>query len=562
MEKMEIISIEQSLDSASTIIQDLFARVDKNHLFTLVKGGDLEVIRQYTYVVQQMAILAANAREKARDCEAECEQKSAELKEYSRMKEVIYAEEELQVTAFNDSEKEIIRLQGDINRLQLLIIKRRNDIAEFKNEIMRMNQSLKNKTEELLNWCWVPIYNISLLVDTWGDAANYEEREKALITDIRNTEKTLDEKIKELEKQKQEVIDHKEHSSTAGRQISYYEQKISEVIRLINQTSSEWKKWEMMQTLYNRAAINFENADVCDSVIQAFEQIIKLHKKVIDIERESKIPDKKSLPLLRRMRYHGNTLYPGQELLMGDYIASIDGRFVAAMQYDGRFVLFNAEQELWSVPTTGDSFEFIGDGQEIRLGEWRRRRGDAAVLILQSDGNLVLYNENHQPLWATDTWQYGNMRTSKLPISHMNFSGSYAIISQESLCFDICGGSQEDCAIAILYRYRGAENQRFILHTDEESGACSIRASHSGKVLGACGASRSESAKIDQYPDQGSDSQRWYILPGRGEGTVRIVNVMSELCMDVTGGDFCLSTPIQQYWENGTAAQSFILAPA
>lgn len=82
-----------------------------------------------------------------------------------------------------------------------------------------------------------------------------------------------------------------------------------------------------------------------------------------------------------------SALLGGQTLTAGHALASPDGHYILAMQADGNLVLylhnggFNL-RPLWSTGTSGD-------------------RGDRAVL--QSNGNLVLYDAENQALWSTNT---------------------------------------------------------------------------------------------------------------------------------------------------------------
>lgn len=79
------------------------------------------------------------------------------------------------------------------------------------------------------------------------------------------------------------------------------------------------------------------------------------------------------------------TLFPGQQLLPGQSLQSDNGLNTLIMQNDGNVVLyFNGSTPLWSTNTGGliTSRDFI----------------------MQTDGNLVLYSTDGQPRWASGTW--------------------------------------------------------------------------------------------------------------------------------------------------------------
>jgi hypothetical protein len=60
------------------------------------------------------------------------------------------------------------------------------------------------------------------------------------------------------------------------------------------------------------------------------------------------------------------------------------GATVAVMQGDGNFVLYNGNTPVWATGTGGNP---------------------GAYLIMQNDGNLVIYSQQKQPLWSSNTQQ-------------------------------------------------------------------------------------------------------------------------------------------------------------
>src|SRR5919197_1433968 len=81
-----------------------------------------------------------------------------------------------------------------------------------------------------------------------------------------------------------------------------------------------------------------------------------------------------------------NRLDPGQALQVNESLVSANGRFSLGLQQDGNLVLYEPEgQPVWASGTAG-------------------REGSRATM--QEDGNLVLYAPTGDPVWASDT--YGN----------------------------------------------------------------------------------------------------------------------------------------------------------
>lgn len=79
-------------------------------------------------------------------------------------------------------------------------------------------------------------------------------------------------------------------------------------------------------------------------------------------------------------------LFRGKKLEKGQELKSDNGKYRAAMQEDGNFVLYGGKA-LWASNT-------MGNGDRV---------------IMQDDGNLVVYKDNHAT-WASNTMQNGSHR--------------------------------------------------------------------------------------------------------------------------------------------------------
>src|SRR5512135_3243575 len=76
-------------------------------------------------------------------------------------------------------------------------------------------------------------------------------------------------------------------------------------------------------------------------------------------------------------------LNPGAELRRGDYLTSAGGGYRLILQRDGNLVLYDRRNRaLWSSDTQGMPVE---------------------KCTMQGDGNLVLYLQDGQPVWASNT---------------------------------------------------------------------------------------------------------------------------------------------------------------
>ncbi len=88
--------------------------------------------------------------------------------------------------------------------------------------------------------------------------------------------------------------------------------------------------------------------------------------------------------------YRGSTLTPGQQMEANQYILSDDGRFVLMMQGDGNLVIYGpGRRAYWASNTGGNS---------------------GAFLAVQGDGNIVIYTSAYRPIWASHTYGKGTQR--------------------------------------------------------------------------------------------------------------------------------------------------------
>jgi hypothetical protein len=107
-------------------------------------------------------------------------------------------------------------------------------------------------------------------------------------------------------------------------------------------------------------------------------------------------------------------LWPGQWLGRGGSRASCDGRFTLVMQDDGNVVLYqNGVGALWHTSTHGtrassavmqeDGNFVVYDDAGTPLWHTGTHRNDGSVLVVQDDGNLVIYSPAGGALWASHT---------------------------------------------------------------------------------------------------------------------------------------------------------------
>lgn len=102
-----------------------------------------------------------------------------------------------------------------------------------------------------------------------------------------------------------------------------------------------------------------------------------------------------------------------QVLNVNQMLISPDGRYKLIMQGDGNLVLYSPNRPIWWTGTGGkpvNLFAVQGDGNlvlydaQFRPYWYTNTQGRGAkILALQNDGNLVLYDALFRPIWNTQT---------------------------------------------------------------------------------------------------------------------------------------------------------------
>jgi surface antigen len=105
-------------------------------------------------------------------------------------------------------------------------------------------------------------------------------------------------------------------------------------------------------------------------------------------------------------------LTTGQILYRGQYLRSADGRYALLLQPDGNVVLYSAGYHvLWHANTNGtgaDRMVMQGDGNLVVYAGgapkwWSGTSGSGFYAVLQGDGNFVVYTASGQAQWHTHT---------------------------------------------------------------------------------------------------------------------------------------------------------------
>lgn len=118
-----------------------------------------------------------------------------------------------------------------------------------------------------------------------------------------------------------------------------------------------------------------------------------------------------ALPAVRAPSGCGR-LAPGEGLLVGQTLASCDGRFSLTLGRDGYLAIVVNGAAIWSSSAAGApgvAMRFAEDGALSLYNAngarvWQSTKTDAAgYAYMQRDGNLVVYSTAGKPVWATGT---------------------------------------------------------------------------------------------------------------------------------------------------------------
>jgi hypothetical protein len=123
-----------------------------------------------------------------------------------------------------------------------------------------------------------------------------------------------------------------------------------------------------------------------------------------------------------------NTLYPNTKLYPGQSLNSTDGKYFVSLQTDGNLVdyaMVNGHAyPIWASNTSGKGAQFLimqGDGNLVLYGNsgalWASNTTgqSGSGLVIQADGNLVVYNGS-KPLWTSaSSINIGNTPTGLAP---------------------------------------------------------------------------------------------------------------------------------------------------
>jgi hypothetical protein len=134
----------------------------------------------------------------------------------------------------------------------------------------------------------------------------------------------------------------------------------------------------------------------------------------------------------------------------------------------------------------------------------------------------------------------------------LKLDGTYVIKNINGLVLDVAGGSKNDNAAIITFKFNRGDNQRFKIEQQQDS-TYKITAVHSDKVL-----TITEKNKVVQSTWNGTHDQKWKIIDNKGN-SLKFINVKNGMVLDIPGNSSAEKTELWTYPDNETKAQGFIL---
>lgn len=141
-------------------------------------------------------------------------------------------------------------------------------------------------------------------------------------------------------------------------------------------------------------------------------------------------------------------LQSGQRLNAGEQIVSANGGYSLVMQGDGNAVVYGRAQALWWTGTTtfGTYLVLQADGNLVAHNPngsvaWNSGTWDSpgARLVMQDDGNLVLYRADGSPRWWTNTGSAAVLN-SPLPSAGLTTTSAPAVGGSSRLVYENVNG--------------------------------------------------------------------------------------------------------------------------
>ena len=257
----------------------------------------------------------------------------------------------------------------------------------------------------------------------------------------------------------------------------------------------------------------------------------------------------------------GERITNGQVINKGEYIASPNKKFIAIMQQDGNFVLYNTNRVLWHSETYDKSADCVilqNDGNIVIYSTsgkvlWTSNIRSAGELKIQDDGNLVAYEGGGKAVWSTFTDNKGNDGgTFNIPVTRADDIGN------DFYAFIINGGNMltNDNGATKFQAEKRDKSQIMRFQRNADDGTYCITAMSNGSALDVQEGNKKTSRVYFYSSLHKMDNQRFRIEKN-GDKYMLGIKSGPELVLDSAGqqGNFSDGSQMWAYSRNDTSPQ-------
>ncbi len=342
-------------------------------------------------------------------CEKEIKSNNQKQMQFLDERSKLYEKMKSDKKLMSDLDVELIKITAEIEHIENDIIKNKKKVESLQSEISKREKEREYWEKVWWATCWIPFANIGTGVKTIHENDEYSIRVKQIRRNIIDDEQrinTLNANLNSINKKKSA---NKESSASLTNSITALNGKISFITEQINDLRAEMSicKKILEFCCYIDVTISYEK-----NVLKLIKDNLNTLNKIKEDLNLTQATDKYITGCICK----GNSLYTGQRLDQNEYLLSENRRFIAVMQSDNNFVVYNSDKPIWSSGTYGASgrgyIEFNTDGLLSLNGtnkSWNTKRSGSFRLTMQNDGNLVAYTKYDTPVWATDTYTYSNI---------------------------------------------------------------------------------------------------------------------------------------------------------
>lgn len=161
--------------------------------------------------------------------------------------------------------------------------------------------------------------------------------------------------------------------------------------------------------------------------------------------------------------YSKDILYAGERLTTNQYLQSANGSYRFILQSDGNVVLYNtSSRALWAsntVGTGGVTLNMQGDGNLVLRNAsgssvWSSKTYNTGAnrAIMRDDGNFVLSTSSNTVVWATNTQQTDGGSTSTGSITHVGTTQVWDSDGQRVTVARPTSSKAGDLLVLVLHR--------------------------------------------------------------------------------------------------------------